>query len=170
MQLSSDCWYWAGIHGASGYGSVWNGQKLLRAHRAVYEALVGEIPEGLVLDHLCKNKICVNPGHLEPVTQTENMRRFDYSTRKLPEKTHCPHGHVLDRTRRHYGKSHKECSTCKLLQNKRRSAVRSEKRAQARRDSGLPAHGNSLHVKAQSLSKGDSYEKILPTTIFLGGT
>lgn len=59
-------------------------------HREMYIALVGEIPEGLVLDHLCRNRSCINPDHLEPVTDGENIRR-GISANGL--KTHCKHGH-----------------------------------------------------------------------------
>lgn len=73
IKRSGECWLWTGGH--SWYGAIRIGRKVLRVHRVVYELLVGPIPAGLVLDHLCENKLCVNPDHLEPVTQSENMRR-----------------------------------------------------------------------------------------------
>ena len=72
----SDCWRWTGARNPKGYGSVANGEggsKL--AHRASYELLVGPIPEGLTIDHLCLNTSCVNPEHMEPVTRSENSAR-----------------------------------------------------------------------------------------------
>jgi hypothetical protein len=77
-----DCWNWTASTDGKGYGQVALGrnggkQRLGRAHRVVYELLVGPIPEGLTLDHLCKNIICVNPDHLEPVTMGENVRRAE---------------------------------------------------------------------------------------------
>lgn len=82
------CWEWRGqLH--RGYGYFRHGGSNRRAHRVAYELLVGEVPVGLVLDHLCCNTRCVNPKHLEPVTQHENVLRA------LPAaaRTHCPNGH-----------------------------------------------------------------------------
>lgn len=147
MNITTDCWYWAGSHAKSGYGTLWDGEKNKRAHRVVYEALVGEIPQDLELDHLCKNKLCVNPEHLEAVTHAENMNRVDYSAIKRQVKTHCPKGHLLDRIRTHYGKTHKECGTCKKELNRIRSIKRSEERVKLRLEKGLPMHQNSLLIK-----------------------
>lgn len=74
--VGDDCWEWTGSKNASGYGNFRVPRGVVTtAHRAVYEWLVGPIPEGLQLDHLCFNRICVNPGHMEPVTLRENVRR-----------------------------------------------------------------------------------------------
>jgi hypothetical protein len=69
---ADQCWLWGGLQNKWGYGRVRNGRL---AHREVYRELVGEIPAGLTIDHLCRNTLCVNPKHLEPVTQAENNRR-----------------------------------------------------------------------------------------------
>jgi hypothetical protein len=70
------CWEWtAGRSGGPGYGAFSLGQRKVGAHRWSYENFVGPIPEGLELDHLCRNPGCVNPDHLEPVTRSENIRR-----------------------------------------------------------------------------------------------
>lgn len=76
-QIAKDengCWIWQGSKGGSGYGTVW-WKKHQPAHRLSYEVHVGPIPKGLVIDHLCRVPLCVNPDHLEPVTQRENLRR-----------------------------------------------------------------------------------------------
>lgn len=80
------CWTWTGSVLPSGYGKISTGplaaQSGTTAHRAVYEAFVGPIPEGLHLDHLCRNRLCVRPDHLEPVTQAENNRRARAATQE----------------------------------------------------------------------------------------
>jgi hypothetical protein len=68
------CWAWIGAATAC-YGTFWIDTKYVPAYRAGYELLVGPIPDGLELDHLCKNPNCVRPDHLEPVTHRENVRR-----------------------------------------------------------------------------------------------
>lgn len=69
------CWIWQGAMGLNGYGVVQNSKRRLFAHRVAYEVHVGPIPNGLVIDHLCRVTRCVNPTHLEPVIQRTNARR-----------------------------------------------------------------------------------------------
>ncbi len=75
VDAESDCWLWAGPLVASGYGRFQLNDQSWMAHRVAYTLLVGPIPVGLVLDHLCRNRRCVNPKHLEPVTSKENTLR-----------------------------------------------------------------------------------------------
>ena len=89
-RLEADCWLWEGDLNSGGYGLLHRSVKPRLAHRAVYEMLVGPIPEGLQLDHLCSNKRCVNPSHLEPVTRTVNVRRA-FAIRQ--SAVQCPKGH-----------------------------------------------------------------------------
>ena len=83
----SGCWEWRAAMFANGYGQFRHKGQNVKAHRIAYELLVGLIPEGLTIDHLCSNKRCVNPDHLEPVTQLENTRRA------TARKTECASGH-----------------------------------------------------------------------------
>jgi hypothetical protein len=84
---SSGCWEWQASCLKNGYGQVRFKWDMWLAHRLTYELLIGPIPEGLTIDHLCRNKPCCNPAHLEPVTQEENYRRHVASV------TACPSGH-----------------------------------------------------------------------------
>lgn len=76
VRLDSGCWQWTGAMTPQGYGHLRTGGRHVGAHRFAYELLVGPIPAGLHIDHLCMNPSCCNPAHLEPVTQEENNRRM----------------------------------------------------------------------------------------------
>lgn len=96
MQDKSGCWIWQRHVNSGGYGTVsYLGRKML-AHRASYEEFVGPIPDGLTLDHLCRNTRCVNPEHLEPVTNRENILRGDGLSARRARVTVCPKGHPYD--------------------------------------------------------------------------
>lgn len=92
------CWEWRGAIDDGGYGSLRIKQRTHRAHRLVYELLVGAIPNGLELDHLCRNRACCNPAHLEPVTKRENALRGISPMAQLARATHCVNGHPFDET------------------------------------------------------------------------
>lgn len=91
----ADCWEWLARRDPDGYGTIKARREGLgdRAHRVSYALLVGPIPDGLVIDHLCRNRGCVNPAHLEPVTNGENLRRGDGVTSQNFRATHCKRGH-----------------------------------------------------------------------------
>lgn len=75
VEVTGFCWNWTGYRNRGGYGRYMHQKRMQLAHRVSYELLVGPVPDGLVIDHLCRNPSCVNPDHLEPVTNAENIRR-----------------------------------------------------------------------------------------------
>src|SRR5690606_24154407 len=88
------CWLWAATKNQDGYGRFWHNGRLCSAHRVAYEMLVGPIPEGTELDHLCRVRACVNPVHLEAVTHKENVFRSPINPTTIwAARDHCHRGH-----------------------------------------------------------------------------
>jgi HNH endonuclease len=113
------CWSWTGAT-QKGYGALRVGGKngrTLRAYRLLYELHVGPISDGLELDHLCRNKLCINPAHLEPVTHQENMIRADAGKKTGAlnrAKTHCANGHPYDDINTYWdSRGDRACRACK---------------------------------------------------------
>jgi hypothetical protein len=108
IQFRSDrCWDWTGNHDKLGYSRMAFAKLGRRAHRVAYELLIGPIPDGLEIDHLCRNRGCVNPWHLEPVTHRENVRRG-----KLATVTQCTKGHPYDALNTGIYRGRRYCRTC----------------------------------------------------------
>ena len=121
------CWEWTANRCRKGYGRFNLGGKQQQAHRVVYEVLVGLIPEGLEIDHLCRNKACVNPDHLEPVTGSENMKRVPGKPFWVFSGKHvtgfCRQGHeYTDENTYTYPDGRTECRTCKRAHKRRQRA------------------------------------------------
>lgn len=130
------CLVWTGATTSNGYGKIWIAGKWMRAHRFSYQAFIGEVPEGLELDHLCRNRRCCDPLHVEPVTHQENLRRGARPGRKLGKRlsptSSCAQGHARIDENMYVSKNGKRrCWICK------RQAAREWKaqRAHARKNS-----------------------------------
>lgn len=116
--VASGCWLWTASR-AQGYGQLKVGGVRLYAHRYVYEMLIGPIPTGLQIDHLCRIKHCVNPAHLEPVTQRVNLLRGDTIVARQATQTHCKRGHPFDAINTRMCSGHRKCRTCEKANSKR---------------------------------------------------
>lgn len=112
---SDGCWRWLGYVNKRGYGYCGS----LLAHRASYTAFVGQIKEGMTIDHLCRNRACVNPEHLEQVTmQINNARGFSPSALQTL-RTECPKGHPLSGDNLYLYKNKRGCKECRREGNRR---------------------------------------------------
>ncbi len=133
----SGCWIWMGysqtVRGAT-YGSCWNGSRYIRSHRAVYENIKGVVPDGLVLDHLCRVTLCCNPDHLEPVTTRTNILRGVSVTALQAAQTHCKRGHELSGSNLYVNNGCRVCKACRALFTKAYRERNVEKVAKARKD------------------------------------
>jgi len=94
VQPTGFCWEWTGATNGHGYGRFTVGQATVYAHRFAYESLIGGIGVDLTIDHLCRNSLCVNPDHMEPVPMSENLRRSFGVANRHRNVTHCPRGHA----------------------------------------------------------------------------
>lgn len=124
---NSDCWQWIGRKTGEGYGQFYlvctkDEQLLTGAHRYAYTALRSEIPSGLVIDHLCRNRACVNPWHMEPVPQQVNVLR---SQPYIERPELCPQGHRFTETNTYRTpRGHRRCKTCNRDRARRNHAER----------------------------------------------
>jgi hypothetical protein len=121
------CWEWTRGTTTDGYGRAWDPRigKAVYAHRAAYEMLVGPIPEGMHLDHLCRNRRCVNPDHLEVVSPSENSRRARRRPSTRPRATRCKWGHPYDEKNTYVSPTgRRNCRACNLRLTRARTRAR----------------------------------------------
>jgi hypothetical protein len=111
--MDTPCWVWTGCLSSKKYSSLKIKGRMVRAHRLSYERWVGNIPHGLVIDHLCRVTQCVNPLHLEPVTHRVNTLRGDTLPAAHIKKTHCPSGHPYSGDNLYVSPKGRECMICR---------------------------------------------------------
>lgn len=114
VDKTAGCWVWTAGRVGGGYGTFTVDRRAQVAHRFAYELLVGPVPDGLQLDHLCRNRQCVNPAHLEPVTARTNLLRGEGVAAKNARKTHCNRGHAYtaETTYVYKDTGHRLCKVC----------------------------------------------------------
>ena len=117
-QYATECWIYTGYINRLGYGTVGIGQSFILAHRLSYQHYKGDIPDDLCVDHLCRTRSCVNPDHLELVTNVENVMRGNSQHAINARKTHCKHGHEF--TQENTGIDKRDRRYCKLCARNRR--------------------------------------------------
>lgn len=127
VEKSGDCWLWTG--GKTGgewgrYGAFQVNGRQTKTHRFAYELLVGPVPEGLELDHLCRVTLCCNPEHLEAVTHRENLLRGVAPCAVHAKKTHCPQGHPYDKVNTRIYKGMRTCRVCDRARSSKRNYLR----------------------------------------------
>lgn len=114
------CWVGSLTRDRDGYSVLTLGGRPQRAHRVVFIALAGPVPNGLQLDHLCRVRECVNPAHMEPVTSAENTLRGEGPTARNARKTHCVHGHEYTPANTVRIKNGRRCRECKRAEDRSR--------------------------------------------------
>ena len=119
QKSSNGCWIWTGAKTGRGYGVIAPaGRRLVMVHRFAYELLIGPIQAGLTIDHLCRNQLCVNPAHLEPVTHAENIARGTSPSATIHRSGSCKNGHPL--TPENRDPEHRRCRICHREQASKR--------------------------------------------------
>lgn len=119
VEITPSCWIWHGATDSGGYGRLTRKGVNFSSHRYAYEFLIGPIPSGLLLDHLCRVRLCVNPIHLEPVTRKVNNRRglAIGKTHHNGVKESCPQGHAYDESNTRLYRGYRYCKACERMRS-----------------------------------------------------
>lgn len=122
VNQETGCWEWSAGHNQYGYGQFYISRaeardnaviRRMMAHRYAFQMIIGAIPTGLDLDHLCRNRGCCNPLHLEPVTRQENLLRGETIPAAHAAKTHCPKGHEYNEANTYSFHGERRCAACR---------------------------------------------------------
>lgn len=132
IKKANGCWAWKAYCDSQGYGRFFYNGKPQGAHRLAYIDTRGHVPDGLTLDHLCRNRACVNPAHLEIVPRGENVLRGVGASARNMDKTTCPRGHMYDGMKKN---GNRFCRTCtreqQRLHHEKHKLTRNERRRKA---------------------------------------
>lgn len=116
------CWEWTGAKGIDGYGRIGDDKKVKLTHRVAYEIMRGPLHRGQVIDHLCRNRLCVNPDHMEATSQRINTIRgntADIRKKLAAQQTHCINGHEFTKENIYLANNQRYCRICKSIRYKR---------------------------------------------------